>query len=526
MGGLSADDLEILEALIEENGRDALQRYIDDTFSPTLIKVKRMTTENAAEWIDIANFTDWIVAVCQGQLRPAPDTPRATPFRSITNQLSSTPVGAFRTPTKPVYRAPSSPLPPSSPPGSSPCPPTYQLAHSSSSLAGPIEKRKRQLTAGSDEILIISPSASPRIKPKKKKAKKKKRQDYDDDEISVVDVVKITRQKAVRKIITLDTPPPYFDIPRENNDFVYLLDLSGSSTDLQYQDTKGEEHGMAWIITNFNHDAFTSKHSKSKLVDVAALGVMCKFVELACSGVYICDQFDNAQLAGYERFEVDEEEMKMLFDQEREASEHAGQSFASRAATFYNDAMRSKCKGDCTGVPVYRTFKSMQMNFDGKMGFIGCSGWKIGDSRGDHRFLTIPRQFCERIIRLLFQTGGVLDPADLTDADILSCARIQAPRNGGKGAKLCPYPHFNGPEVVQGQMVHRKCPAKGTIYIPADATDRRAIISFHNVPHNHPPPTRAKLTPLGKDLYNQAIDQVADKTMLRVDMGTDLEYFW
>ncbi|KAL1698165.1 hypothetical protein EV121DRAFT_297482 [Schizophyllum commune] len=90
-GGLSADDLEILEALIEENGREALPRYINDTFSPTLIKVKRMTTENAAEWIDIANFTDWVVAVCQGQLRPAPETPRATPFRSITNQLSSTP---------------------------------------------------------------------------------------------------------------------------------------------------------------------------------------------------------------------------------------------------------------------------------------------------------------------------------------------------------------------------------------------------------------------------------------------------
>ncbi|KAL1671453.1 hypothetical protein EV122DRAFT_256488 [Schizophyllum commune] len=317
MGGLSADDLEILEALIEENGRDALQRYIDDTFSPTLIKVKRMTTENAAEWIDIANFTDWIVAVCQGQLRPAPDTPRATPFRS----------------TLPLYHK-SAILYPSWCLSNA-----HKAAHSSSSLGGPIEKRKRQLTAGSDEILIISPSASPRIKPKKKKAKKK-RQDYDDDEISVVDVVKITRQKAVRKIITLDTPPPYFDIPRETNDFVF-----------RYQDTKGEEHGMAWIITNFNHDAFTSKHSKSKLVDVAALGVMCKFVELSCSGVYTCDQFDNAQLAGYERFEVDEEEMKMLFDQEREASEHAGQSLASRAATFYNDAMRSKCKGDCTGVP-------------------------------------------------------------------------------------------------------------------------------------------------------------------------------
>ncbi|TRM60893.1 hypothetical protein BD626DRAFT_503120 [Schizophyllum amplum] len=82
MTELSPEDLEDLAALLEENGGVAmLQRYIDEVFSPTIIRMKRITVDNAEEWVD--KFTDWIVAASQQRHRTS-----STPFRSISNTSS------------------------------------------------------------------------------------------------------------------------------------------------------------------------------------------------------------------------------------------------------------------------------------------------------------------------------------------------------------------------------------------------------------------------------------------------------
>ncbi|TRM60998.1 hypothetical protein BD626DRAFT_96388 [Schizophyllum amplum] len=91
MTELSPEDLEDLAALLEENGGVAmLQRYIDEVFSPTIIRMKRITIDNAEEWIDLAKFTDWIVAASQQRPRTS-----STPFRSISNTSSEQ--DAYRT---------------------------------------------------------------------------------------------------------------------------------------------------------------------------------------------------------------------------------------------------------------------------------------------------------------------------------------------------------------------------------------------------------------------------------------------
>ncbi|KAL1740943.1 hypothetical protein HDZ31DRAFT_10854, partial [Schizophyllum fasciatum] len=546
MGELSPEDAEAFDALIEEYGPDILQQYMTAVFPPIIIKVKRMTIANAPDWINVAKFTDWLVAVCQ---EDAARAGQATPLRSLSNGLTSSPskesslctptkarstAMATRTPSRKAYCAPSSSLPPSSPPGytpsrrgsspllrpSSPPPlsessPLPELVYTTLTL----EKRKHQLTAASDDVIVVSPAPSPASKPKRKK----KKQD-------AVDFVVINRQTSIRRLISLPAPqlPPYFDVPHDKKDVAYLLDLNQHPQAHHYKDKAGKELDIGSLIIRHNYDSFNTKLNKWRQTAVVALGgVECFVLEFFCNGVYHCSEFNTDMLNGYERFEADDDNMKDLFLAEQDLSKHSTQSLAARAVAFYHDTMSKPCKmRSCDGVAVYRKFKSISSNYDGKEGFIGCSGWAAGDQTGDHRFITIPRQFCKRVVKHLFQHEGRIESDDLSEANTQACSRMQAPRNGGKGAKRCPYPHFRDGQVIEGRMIERVCPARGTIYYPVDSDDRRAIILLQDSPHNHPTPPPSKTTPMGEALYTQAVEKVADKTMLRVDMApTTLDIF-
>ncbi|KAL1746630.1 hypothetical protein HDZ31DRAFT_62065 [Schizophyllum fasciatum] len=82
MGRLSHEDRALLEDLIRENGIGTLEEYIShraqpthvpQTFTPTVIRIRRIAPENAHEWIDLAAFAAWLVGACQQRLRePTP----------------------------------------------------------------------------------------------------------------------------------------------------------------------------------------------------------------------------------------------------------------------------------------------------------------------------------------------------------------------------------------------------------------------------------------------------------------------
>ncbi|KAL1682163.1 hypothetical protein EV122DRAFT_174987, partial [Schizophyllum commune] len=67
----------LLDALIKENGADKVKEYISRTFTPTVIKIRRITPENAHEWIDLSAFAAWLVDDCQQRLRGS--TPPRSP---------------------------------------------------------------------------------------------------------------------------------------------------------------------------------------------------------------------------------------------------------------------------------------------------------------------------------------------------------------------------------------------------------------------------------------------------------------
>ncbi|TRM57845.1 hypothetical protein BD626DRAFT_513699 [Schizophyllum amplum] len=430
MARLSNEERDILHALIEEYGEAFLQEYINQKFAPVIIKLRRIGVHNADDWIDIESFTEWIISASQKSARPStPAVPTSSmPLRSLSNMPVSSPASAFRTPIKskttPNYRAPSSSLPPSSPPGSTPPSSTvpYRLPSVPIYVSDPTpppvsallqEKRKRQPTTASDEVIIVEQPQSPRPKHKKKKKKDS-------------NMIDITRQKRVRELVTIDHPPVYFDVPKNTEDRAYLLDLTEQRDEPAFLDDEGEPRSMAWIVLKHNHDAFATRKSKSRKCNVVALDTECHAIEFSCSGTYVCDRFDATTLQNYERFKAKEGEQNELFGMERDMSEHSTQSLAARASR------------NCTGIPTYRPFKSVKHNYDGKTGFVGCSGWRVGDQKGDHRFTPIPRQHNERIIQHLFAHNGQLDPNDVTENDKQECTRMQAPRNGGKVAATRP----------------------------------------------------------------------------------------
>ncbi|KAL1734551.1 hypothetical protein EV714DRAFT_234075 [Schizophyllum commune] len=84
MGRLSQEERLLLDALIKENGADKVKDYISRTFTPTVIKIRRITPENAHEWIDLSAFAAWLVDDCQQRLRGS--TPPRDPAPPVEEQ--------------------------------------------------------------------------------------------------------------------------------------------------------------------------------------------------------------------------------------------------------------------------------------------------------------------------------------------------------------------------------------------------------------------------------------------------------
>ncbi|KAI5887967.1 uncharacterized protein SCHCODRAFT_02515078 [Schizophyllum commune H4-8] len=91
MGRLSQEDRVLLDELVRENGIDKLKEYISHTFTPTLIKIRRITPEKAHEWIDLQAFAAWLVSDCQQRLRdsPLPDNPELPQGRPAPTETGS-----------------------------------------------------------------------------------------------------------------------------------------------------------------------------------------------------------------------------------------------------------------------------------------------------------------------------------------------------------------------------------------------------------------------------------------------------
>ncbi|KAJ7615487.1 hypothetical protein FB45DRAFT_757736 [Roridomyces roridus] len=447
-------------------GHDRLRQYISQIFPAEIVAIGYYTVENAESWLEVDKFMRWVGHQAQGSAAaafPATPLPQATP---------------------PAPIASSSRLPPSSPPAEfsplqTPMPPAAsRLPNISTGDAA------RDAPGTARAVISI---------------------DSDDEELPPLSKLSALVSKPKRKRAPAET------LQDRDSGFVYRLDLTGDTR--EWTDSSEKPLSMAAIIKLEDQDSWGGRGSGGttnvkKATKVVALDdVLCQLATHDCQGVYICDQIDDTLLDGHERYEPDEDDMRELFEAERDVNVRETSSVGMRAAAFYARMHRIPChivKADgtpCDGLPVYRSLT--KMNLDGKYGFIGCQGYRRSDAKRSHRLENIPRDVKEDLVKELFANNGEFKSEVHLDA--AACARVSHPRNGGKGDRVCPYTHVDeNNRVVQGKLIHRPCGAKIRIYSPLDRTDRRAIVSVLG-PHNHPKFPSTKVTRKGKDKYMESI---------------------
>ncbi|KAF8186408.1 hypothetical protein BJ912DRAFT_819653, partial [Pholiota molesta] len=337
--------------------------------------------------------------------------------------------------------------------------------------------------------------------------------------------IRITRQLVVDELRVIKSIPSTWTIFTG----AWLIDIRDDNR--KWTDAAGNDLSMASIIKSQDQDSWGGGSSGStdpkKCPVVLPLdNQRCQLSEHVCQGVYHCSELDLSLIDSCERYAPDDSEMKQLFEAEREINLLETSTVHQAAAAFYKEALKEPCKAmieiggkagqSCNGEPVFRSFKNK--SFDGKSGFVGCSGWIRGKDSKAHRFVPVPRDVKEDLVKELFDSKDGVFKDNLTTK---ACARVLSVRSGAKGRQECPYTHLKDGKVVQGHLVQRTCSTKIKIYSPLDRSDRRAIVILQNA-HNHPRFPSTKVSREGKDLYTEAvrINGVSRSTALKIDMAT------
>jgi hypothetical protein len=132
--------------------------------------------------------------------------------------------------------------------------------------------------------------------------------------------VAITSKTSVGYIKHLDKLPRVWEVPDEDNDFAYLLDLRHSK--YKYEKSNGSAIPMSGIIRAHDSDAWSgiSSGGERNKATVLAFGdepIRCKTGSYRCNGLYKCEFIDAGLLAGYKRHGIDENKRKSIFEAER-----------------------------------------------------------------------------------------------------------------------------------------------------------------------------------------------------------------
>jgi hypothetical protein len=84
----------------------------------------------------------------------------------------------------------------------------------------------------------------------------------------------------------------------------------------------------------------------------------------------------------------------------------------------------------------------------------------------------------------------------------------------------------NGRAIKAIMQAYEQCPAKLSIFVPMDESDRRAIVTVGTLPHNHPIPPSAKVPFEVQKQYSACIvaNGVIGATPLRIDRGKSCNF--
>ncbi|KAF9018292.1 hypothetical protein BDZ89DRAFT_1117241 [Hymenopellis radicata] len=333
---------------------------------------------------------------------------------------------------------------------------------------------------------------------------------------------RITREitSDVVEYITPGKLPHFFPVPRQPT--TYIVDLSGESHEYaQLTGKDGQLLPMDSLILDKDQDSWASWTGKSdSRANVFVFGdtaLRCRRSRQICKGAFACEQTDKALLDCI-RYELDPAELEDVCNAQIQSRLDEVASADHEVIRFYQLVQRKECKNmdaagePCGGRPIIRRFKKGSTR--GKCTFIGCSNW-APDTK--HMAWMIPPEVDEGKLKNLF------DGKQLKNIVEASCSRVVSARVGAK-LSACHYAHdANG---GQSKMKHIKCSVERLIFVPEDATIRKAAVVYRThktnrtiCGHSHPLLPTTKISKDVKALYEKCVKAVGlvGATVMKVD---------
>ena len=373
-------------------------------YPPALVALNYYKVSNTENWLDLDQFMGWVSHRIQSRSRLglASDPPEAGPSSSSCHNLKNF--------TATVQSPPRTDLPHPTFPSPSPNSTHLQLSRKQKRKpSGRHDKPSESTDPSSDEVEIVQKASRTGKHKKKSKGSKriKQKRSWQAEEVislssdSEIEVkrIPITRQQSVREIRHLDR------IPSEGwvieDDIAYLLDLNHLTDDDFGYNAKGEVLSIGTYIRAEDQDSWGGGSGGSvtnalKAPLVALLNnQQCQYAAFKCQGSYRCSEY-NETLHGKNRQAQDREEMKEIFEAEREVNMDEHSTPQHTAAAFYKQALKEPCRAQvhddqpCGGEAVYRKYRPKK-DIDGDMRtrdlVLYCAG---AGSRG----LYIRNQYC------------------------------------------------------------------------------------------------------------------------------------
>ncbi|KAJ6505028.1 hypothetical protein C8R45DRAFT_971670 [Mycena sanguinolenta] len=231
--------------------------------------------------------------------------------------------------------------------------------------------------------------------------------------------------------------------------------------------------------------------------------ILCRRSRLKCKGAFACERVDSWFLDTVRR-DLDSTSRDAVFAAQRQTRRDEGTTGERRVTQYLQFIRGQKCPAmtngvKCKGVPILRTKK--QISRLHKF-WIGCSGYDV-KSTGRHNKWPIPDDVDESI----FVRGFSGEPLVADNSkDTSPCSAIVHPTTGLK-QHTCPHDHIINGRAVISTIVNRPCTAKRTIFVPVDASIRKALITHgkNNFAHNHPMPMLKKAAFEVPNSYRQCI---------------------
>ncbi|KAF7293393.1 hypothetical protein MIND_01116300 [Mycena indigotica] len=307
----------------------------------------------------------------------------------------------------------------------------------------------------------------------------------------------MTRELSVERVIDIDSVPPTWSIPRD--DAVYRLKLAEPPNVPQGTNRKRQK-AKEWTIDGYikheDQDSWGGGSAGHKDGDVWVTGfaddldveVWARRSSYHCNGVNVCELVPDEIFADCERYDIDVNAMRELWQHELDSKEREASSYGSLLLRFYARVMNTKCKRkDCPGHAIM-ILLSHGPNQLGKIYFIGCSEWHPSQ-RFEHIYIPIPANINETMFKFMFDNNGQL-PAGLSVTDSDTCYITAHPR---VHMSVCPAGHSVNGFAIVPKIIPRPCLAEIIMFIPAPFKgvappawlDNICLVYLRNF-HNHP----------------------------------------